>query len=62
MDSSALASIKIHSIFEHAWRDILNHGSPYNHDAQGGEIGSGFLVLAKEMNIERGQSLSLCRP
>eukprot|EP00983_Pelagomonas_calceolata_P126028 1161264-Pelagomonas_calceolata.AAC.2 len=32
---SVLASIKVHSIFEHTWRDILNHGSPYNHDAQG---------------------------
>lgn len=30
-----LASIKFHWIVEHAWRDVLNHGNPYNHDAQG---------------------------
>lgn len=30
-----LASIKFHCIVDHAWRDVLNHGNPYNHDAQG---------------------------
>ncbi len=30
-----ISSIKMHYVLEHAWRDILNHGNPYNHDAQG---------------------------
>jgi len=37
LPSKALASIKFHCILEHAWRDVLNHGNPYNHDAQGSE-------------------------
>jgi len=32
-----LESIKVHSLVHHLCQDILNHGSPYNHDAQGAE-------------------------
>jgi len=35
LDPKVLSSIKIHFIVEHAHRDILSHGNPYNHDAQG---------------------------
>jgi len=43
MPANALASIKFHFILEHAWRDVLNHGNPYNHDAQGTHFGLPIL-------------------
>ena len=30
-----LESINVHFVVEHAHQDVVNHGSPYNHDAQG---------------------------
>lgn len=34
---NALTSIKLHSLSDHLWQDILNHGSPYSYDAQRAE-------------------------
>ncbi|KAF5832043.1 hypothetical protein DUNSADRAFT_12223 [Dunaliella salina] len=50
-----LTSIKLHSLVHHLCQDILNHGSPYNHDAQGSEHAhKGPKSLYKQTNRQVG--------